>query len=788
MKSNLDRRQKYIFMILCLAVTGYCMFLLLQYKENIVYAEIDSYVLPTISIQYRGSLLMNAEDLKRAQIDYPMLYKDINGYEDLRSAKLLVLPSGKWKSYYFPIYSIICMPAKLVLQLLGMNQEWTFGITNVLCMMALFIVLLRSNRLLFIQKTIAILLMMASPSFLYVKYISAETMIFSFVGIAVLLFYERKYKSAAVITTFAGMCNCTVMAIGIVFILDYYAYAFVHNKGKRFRDFIKAEFWQSVKLALCFLPIFIPFLFNFLVKAKGVSEYMYMLVQHGTLQYIGRVLSYFFDPNLGIASFAPVLEISCIGILIYAIVQKKYLAISLMSAFVATVVAYGSMWHINCGMLYCARYVYWTYPILVIFMSTVGYECIRSRYQYVAVNLLSVFIGLILLNYNNNTYYNYLTFNNLTEKILDVAPGLYNPLHSVFNSRTLSLDGGYDYNTPVIYYNGDRYIRKILAVKDDLKKLQELCAGSDDDMKWFESQVCALSDKKSYVSIPKKYKISYAPKYEPGEYVLFYSDSYNADKYVSGLSYKEDGFTWTDGKKVKVQCKINNPAKIIHGHIDLRMVNEEQSVTILAGGVEVYQNTIRNGMDIDFDFELPENGHLADIEIQLPDAASPYSRGGSSDKRVLGLAIERMIFSESTNDRLYEPGESIMFYSDSYNADKYIVSGISAKEDGFTWTDGKEVVICCSIAGEVGEMHGTIELQGIYGRQNVIVLVNGKQVFRDVRENNENIEFDFVKETAGDLVYIKMLLPDAISPASLGESADERILGLALRRIVLTEK
>lgn len=40
------------------------------------YHEIDSYVLPTISMEYRHSLLITQEDIGQAKIDYPEYYKD----------------------------------------------------------------------------------------------------------------------------------------------------------------------------------------------------------------------------------------------------------------------------------------------------------------------------------------------------------------------------------------------------------------------------------------------------------------------------------------------------------------------------------------------------------------------------------------------------------------------------------------------------------------------------------------------------------------------------------------
>lgn len=83
---------------------------------QIWYAEIDSNALPVIAMQYHGSILMDESDLSLAQRDFPTLYDGINSYDDLRSAKLVQLPSGKWMAYYFPAYPFCALVVKLFLQ------------------------------------------------------------------------------------------------------------------------------------------------------------------------------------------------------------------------------------------------------------------------------------------------------------------------------------------------------------------------------------------------------------------------------------------------------------------------------------------------------------------------------------------------------------------------------------------------------------------------------------------------------------------------------------------------
>lgn len=636
--------------ILYSVVLLYLFFLIAKCNERMVWFEIDSYALPTISLQYRGSLLMDQNDLKIAQRDFPNLYDGINSYNDLRSSKLAITTDGQWKSAYFPIYSMICLPLKLLLQYLRINQEMAFGVTNVLCMLLLFICILTSKKLLQIQKLITSLLLVACPSFLYVQLISAEMMIFSFVGIGVLKFFERKYKTGAVFITLAGWANPTVMAIGIVFIFDYYANVLVNNKERSLEDTVKGEILPSIKLGCCFLPSFLPFMFNRMVGCNNFSPAA--AVKEGFAVYVKRVLSYLFDPNLGFFSFAPILLIMCIILTVYAVYLKKFRAVSFMAAFLGTILAYSLMPHINCGMLYCARYVYWTYPILVIFAIVYGYECLNRKHLFVGANILAVLTSTWLLQYNTNTHYDYTRFNQITEWIFSKMPGLYDPLYSTFYSRNVHIDGGYRWVTPSAYCDKDGNARKILAAKDDAVELLNYYDGAADDMKWFRQQVASLKEDVSYISIPEKYQIRHIPGYELDEDMVFYEESEFTDSYVlQGISYQEDGFRWTEGKQTKILCKIDEPAKSIEGLIELALVhNEQQKVMICINDTEVFSGIVKNGDNIKFEFQNVQNSRIIEIELYLPDAVSPYALGHSLDKRELALALKRIVLSGKEQD------------------------------------------------------------------------------------------------------------------------------------------
>lgn len=171
-------------------------------------------------------------------------------------------------------------------------------------------------------------------------------------------------------------------------------------------------------------------------------------------------------------------------------------------------------------------------------------------------------------------------------------------------------------------------------------------------MKWFRQQVASLKEDGSYISIPEKYQIRHIPGYELGEDMVFYEESEFTDSYVlQGISYQEDGFRWTEGKQMKILCKIDEPAKSIDGLIELASVhNEQQKVVVCINDTEVFSDIVKNGDNIKFEFQNVQNSRIIEIELYLPDAVSPYALGHSLDKRELALALKRIVLSGKERD------------------------------------------------------------------------------------------------------------------------------------------
>lgn len=144
--------------------------------------------------------------------------------------------------------------------------------------------------------------------------------------------------------------------------------------------------------------------------------------------------------------------------------------------------------------------------------------------------------------------------------------------------------------------------------------------------------------------------------------------------------------------------------------------------------------------------------------------------------------------STLANYELGDTTHTIYFDSEKYNADSFIQAGMSTQEEWGSWTDGNEVVMCF-LLNDLNSpfIRVKITLAGIfYHPQPTTILINGAEVYQDILESATDIEFVFdAPET--DTVVLTMLIPDAVAPAEVIDSTDQRELGLALISMEVTE-
>lgn len=630
--------------------------------------EVDSYVLPMISIQYRGSLVCTQEDIEQAKKDFPTIYEGVNCYDDLRSSKLNIIDENHWYTYYFPIYAIICMPMKLLLQLIMVDQSKCFAITaGLLLLLTLYLYFKEEDEdAQPYKKYFVCFLIIISPIWFNIHYIGIEPVAYSLIFLAMLFWRKQKYKLSAFIVSVVCMANPAIMGLGIAIFIDYIIKLL--SEGKEL--FSKKSMIKVVELCACYLPSLIPFIVNYYYFGK-----LYTAIATGGVEdsIFDRSLAYMFDLNLGISSFAPILMILFWISVVWSIRNRKRQLFMQALAYIFMVVICSNMIHINSGMIYCARYQMWMYPVLAItvydFLSICAKK--RTKLQY-GIAIGTLMVSCLFMSYN--LVYPYTEMSKISKKILDISPSAYISIcDSTFNSRVNHIDGGYNPQGIAIYSDSvTGEIRKIQyrntdEVKRELLSIIKNCDDTINDVTWIEKNLKATDGKVHYINIGRNNREQFREltdeekklsedigvfNYELGTLLSFDVNDPTANMYcVTGFSANEPGFTWTDGSYAKMRFDVADIQQDLTLQFNGFNFWKKQDVLIYAddnyiGKVAVDENDI-------YSINIPqcfvEDGSVV-IKFELPDAESPMNVSETTDSRLLAIGFENIVLFESIQD------------------------------------------------------------------------------------------------------------------------------------------
>lgn len=651
-KANIWLLILFSFLIICNASMG-----------TLSYNEIDSNALPVISLQYRGSVLMEQQDIDQARTDFPFLYDGIYTYDDLRSSKLIKVTDETWLSYYFPIYPLFCIPVKVAFSIMGLPQERTFSVTNAMLVIFALYVVLRYLKVTDRQKLFLLLLLMINPVIFYINYICYEAFMFSMVTVSLVLYYNKCKKRSAFLLSLAGMSNSAVMAIGLLMVAEYVIEMFAANRGRTWGNLVKNNLKETVLYAISFIPCFAQYIAIY-TSLGTVERGTHMMATTG--YYGARFLTYLFDPTVGFFTFAPLQILFFIYCILVIIRLKKWKALVRGMFLVAAVAAFSLVVHINCGMIFCARYLVWTYPACALFIAEELDEIVLRKHILTISKFLMVGATcfLILINYQKNQSDRSYYFNNATQMILNICPGIYNPYSATFYCRTLHTDGAYHISEPAYYRDADRSleVRKIIfkAVPESEQILLNDLTGSDESINYLRCAINKynLDGKFHYINLPRNGKYSLKEKLaelELGHEIYFDGTEEDAHKYfVYGISATETNFAWTDGNKVVFRAYLPdyNTKDDLRLNINIGWVfYQPQRIIIKCDEDILAEEVVETGKTIEVNIPKQYVGEkVVELSFELPDAVSPKYLRQSTDSRTLGLAVQSFSVSSGMDE------------------------------------------------------------------------------------------------------------------------------------------
>lgn len=260
-----------------------------------------------------------------------------------------------------------------------------------------------------------------------------------------------------------------------------------------------------------------------------------------------------------------------------------------------------------------------------------------------------------------------------------------------------------------------------------------------------------------------------------------------------------DNDDWICEHKAAMQFDFDEEYQNLLVNLEYRsVIASPQTVIVYANQYEVAEFVANSGesQEIIVPGSFVENGRLI-LVFECPDRVSPKELGMNSDIRELAIRMDNITISD-TNEEVdvsniisqyfYDLGRELSFSSKTPTANKYCKHGFSGSEDTHTWTDGREAELQFVIVDEHGDLVLNLDYFTYTDSQHVIIYANDNKIadYQASREETKTVPIpkDYVENGR---LSLKFDLPDAVSPSSRGESEDGRVLGLAMKSLIISE-
>ena len=607
--------------------------------------EWDDYTLPIASMLNNYSFSISESDVLKYKGLFPDWANIVDGY---KLSGYMTRDGCAEMTYYFPVYAIACIPYTLIFVHTNIPTIYTFLCTNLTALIIALCTICRILRVSDRKKLLLILVLSLNPIIFYVIWTSAEVLIYSLLTIGLVFWYNRMYRRAAVFVSIAGMLNPTIMSIGFFMIAEYLYEVFYKGNQRESRNNIR----DVIKYGCCYIIGIIPMIYNYYQVGYINLTAAQDVFTSGNEHIMERFIAYLIDLNYGVLPYFFVIFCIHFVLFILAAIGRNIRYIEWIMAFYLNVFLYSIMVHINSGMSGISRYESWG-TLTLLFAVILFYDEIIKKENFVKMMRYMLLVGIIITGIIVFEYgavgamkTSYLHFTPIAKCVLNNYPAIYNPLHSTFNSRVSHVDGGYDYKTPIVYFDEEGFVKKMLVKKEDYEYINSTYYMNEDANDWLTSEFGKMGNREEYITPPSEYNIVKARKYILGDVVTFSKDTVDSSDYVvKGLSAPEEWNAWIDGRKYIIGFRINSEKPYIHASINMSVYNGKQTVTVYVNGEKNKSFSDFVDGELEFNFENPGPNQPIVIKLETPHIYPPAEVGAANGK-VLGLELHNIILTE----------------------------------------------------------------------------------------------------------------------------------------------
>lgn len=613
------------------------------------------YIMQTVAFQNHLSFGVSPEDFEEAKAQF---YQNREGlYNSYTNPNFMAFDSRGWAySNHFGAYSAIVTAVKLILLAFDIYPLWAFSITNLILWMAalltVFFFLKTDDK----RKFCILVLLMLNPVFFYLDWAHTEVYIFAFEVIGLVFLYNKQYMVSILAFSVSAMQNIGVLPMaavaGLAYILDCYDRYGRESQDRNVFRFMAGYWKKIVPYGFLYLPAFCPMILSYLRLgtfnrvADIAMESKYLL---------SKAAGYLFDLNLGIFPYEPILLVLFFILAAVGIKRRSRDAILNLLGVAGIFYIIANQKQINAGMQGIMRYCVWIIPVMVFFVVMNWRTGSGKCFGLVAAAVAEGAFTAALVSYCVwfGGAYDQNQFSDWTKALIEVAPQLYNPTHGIFYSRTKGMEM-YSSAMPIVYENEQGYVRKILlskAAKEQFFADSFLLIDGDNNVIDKSALRGHSVDEGDYTYYNFTGEVRWLKQSledftlrDASDAIYFDTEHYNADAFArQGISIKEDGGSWTDGKKVVLYFAVADASTPYVGvHIDVsETFYRAQSVIALINGKKVYRGKTKGDDDIVFTFREPGTD-LIELTLFLPDAVSPEEVIDFDDSRKLGLRLQTL--------------------------------------------------------------------------------------------------------------------------------------------------
>lgn len=386
---------------------------------------------------------------------------------------------GRRYSYHFWGYSLLAVPARLVLRPFGADPFKAFPLVNALCLLLALWCTLRTSTLEAPARAAAFALTLFSPALALLRWPHPEVYTYAMVSLALLWAAEGRTARAILAAALGASQNPPlVLLVAALWALGCRRAL----RGGAGRGAARA----IARCSLAVLPALVPPLFYFV--AYGTPSVVARESASWSNLSLGRALELFFDLDIGLLPYLPLtLALFLASVVAAALVRRSVRPLALAALLLLMALACSVTGNWNHGTSGPSRYAIWMLPL--VFAGVLDLRAnlpARRRALGVLLALAAASQGAIALARGGIAARpDYFEHSYAARAVLLRAPRLYRPSPEIFVTRTVHANQ-LPTDAPVAYVAGGG-CRKALVRPQDRAWLEKTCGAAPAERDWFAS-------------------------------------------------------------------------------------------------------------------------------------------------------------------------------------------------------------------------------------------------------------------------------------------------------------